>query len=63
MAGYVDVSPRAVLREIKRTVERANDTWPALLREIPWSAGIKKTMAARWPGLALFDGEENPFKK
>jgi serine/threonine-protein kinase HipA len=63
MAGYVDVSPRAVLREIKRTVERANDIWPALLRELPWSAGIKKTMAARWLGLALFDGEKNPFNK
>jgi len=61
MAGYVDVSPRVVLREIKRTVERANETWPKLLRDLPWSRGIKKTMSARWQQLPLFEGEKNPF--
>ncbi len=62
MAGYVDVSPRAVLREISRTVERANETWPALLKELSWSSEIKQTMAARWGGLALFEGDANPFR-
>lgn len=62
MAGYVDVSQRAVLHEISRTVERANDTWPTLLKELPWSNRIKKVMAARWGGLALFEGYGNPFR-
>ena len=62
MAGYVEVSPRAVLREIKRTVARANETWPALLRDLPWSRGLKKTLTARWEHLALFEDEKNPFQ-
>jgi serine/threonine-protein kinase HipA len=62
MAGYVDVSPRVLLREIKRTVDRANETWPNLLGDLPWSRGIKKTMSARWQQLPLFEGEKNPFR-
>jgi len=62
MAGYVDVSPRAILKEITRTVERANEQWPTLLQDLPLSKGVKKTLATRWPTLALFEGMNNPFE-
>lgn len=61
MAGYVDVSPKVIAREISRTVERASDTWPALLRELPWPKSLAKTLADRWPKLALFHEQKNPF--
>lgn len=61
MAGYVDVNARAILREVASTIERANDRWPALLRELPWPKSVKRTLEARWGHLALLTGKSNPF--
>ena len=61
MAGYVDVSPKAIMREVTHTVERANDTWPMLLKDLPWPKAVTKALAARWPRLALCEGTTNPF--
>lgn len=61
MAGYVEVSPKAIAREIAATVERANSSWPRLLKELPWPKSATKALAERWPKLPLFDGDKNPF--
>jgi serine/threonine-protein kinase HipA len=61
MAGYVDVSGRAILREVAATIERAHEAWPTILKELPWPEGLKQVLAARWPRLALFRDKANPF--
>jgi serine/threonine-protein kinase HipA len=61
MAGYVDVNPKAIIKEIAQTVERANDTWPKLLKGLTWPKALGKTLTARWPRLALFEGQKSPF--
>ena len=61
LGGYVEVSPRAIRREVSHTVERANDTWPKLLKALAWSRGIRTTLAAHWSKLALVEGQANPF--
>ena len=61
MAGFVGVPPAVAVREVRRTVERANDTWPGLLRTLPWPRQVTEALAARWPGLRLFEGMKNPF--
>ena len=61
MAGYVDVNAKAILREVTRTIERANDTWPTLLKDLSWPKAVTKALAARWPRLALCEGTANPF--
>jgi serine/threonine-protein kinase HipA len=61
LAGYVDVSPRVVAKEIAQTVERANDTWPEILKDLPWPEEVLQALAARWERLALIEGMRNPF--
>jgi serine/threonine-protein kinase HipA len=61
MAGYVDVNPKVIVREIERTVERANETWPQLLKRLPWPKAVTKTLGERWSTLALFEGIKCPF--
>ena len=61
MAAYVDVEARAVLKEIQRTVARANDTWPALMKELPWPDVARQDLANRWSNLPFFEGAGNPF--
>lgn len=61
MASYVDVSAKAILREVTRTIERANDTWPELLKDLPWPKAVTKTLAARWGTLAICGEKNNPF--
>jgi hypothetical protein len=47
MAGYVEISPRAITREIRKRVERANAAWPGLLKELSWLKGVTTIPAAR----------------
>ena len=62
LANYVDVNPRVITREIDHTVERANDAWPDILKDLPWPKSLGKALAARWPHLALFEGMRNPVR-
>ena len=61
MASYVDMSPRAIMREVAHTIERACDTWPKIIPDLPWPRTVTRTLAARWLGLPLFKDRKNPF--
>lgn len=61
MAGYVGVTASVAAREVARTVERANDIWPGLLKDLPWPRQVTEALASRWPRLTLFGGMANPF--
>jgi serine/threonine-protein kinase HipA len=61
MAGHVDMSPRAIMREVAHTIERACDAWPKIIADLPWPRTVTRTLAARWPRLALFEGRNNAF--
>jgi serine/threonine-protein kinase HipA len=61
MAGYVEVSARAIMREVEKTIERASDAWPKMMADLPWPKSVTRTLAARWSKLALFEGRRNPF--
>jgi serine/threonine-protein kinase HipA len=52
-AGYAGAAPNAVTKHVRATVERAADTWPALLRDLPMPDEFKQQLRERWSRLAL----------
>jgi serine/threonine-protein kinase HipA len=62
MAGYVEMSGRAIMREVEKTIEHASDAWPKIIKDLPWPRTVTRTLAARWPRLKLFEGRRNPFE-
>lgn len=53
IAPYIEVDLRVLEREMRRTVTRALDTWPAALKDLPAPDGIKKAITSRFSELAL----------
>ncbi|MFZ2008189.1 MAG: hypothetical protein WAV02_24130 [Stellaceae bacterium] len=47
MAGYVEMSARAIMCEVEKTIERASDVWPKIINDLPWPKTVRKTLAAR----------------
>mgnify|MGYP001035136754 CR=1 FL=1 len=52
-AGLLKVEPKVLLKEAKRTVERARDTWPAVLRDMPIPKAWKEQIVNRIAKLPL----------
>lgn len=46
-AGLLKIEPKVLLKEAKRTVERARDTWPAALQEMPIPKAWKQYIVDR----------------
>lgn len=52
-AGLLKVEPKVLLKEAKRTVERARDTWPETLRDMPIPKEWKEKIVGRIEKLPL----------
>lgn len=52
-AGLLKVEPKVLLKEAKRTVERARDTWPETLRDMPIPKSCKDLIVDRIEKLPL----------
>lgn len=52
-AGLLKVEPKVLLKEAKRTVERARDTWPETLRDMPIPKAWKEKIVDRIEKLPL----------
>lgn len=60
-AGYVDLAPRAVEDEVKRTIEMASDLWPGLLASLSVGEVLKNALRDRWGALQITASAANPF--
>jgi serine/threonine-protein kinase HipA len=61
-ADYVNMDPRALVKEAKETVERAADRWPLLIRDMPAPVKYMKVLRDRWETLALTTDIPNAFE-
>ena len=52
-AGAVQVNPKVVLSEVRRTVRQALEVWPDLLDDMPLPAEARKRLLERLPKLRL----------
>lgn len=52
-AGFLRLDPAWIRREVKTAVQRALDTWPAALADLPLSAADRDRLIARWADLTL----------
>lgn len=62
-AKYLDMDPRALIREARQTVARAADVWPALLRDLPLPDAAAAILRRRWETLALARDARNGFAR
>jgi serine/threonine-protein kinase HipA len=61
LAPFVGVEARVLIKEVRATIDRANDTWPAMFRDLPWPNEVREQLATRWEKLPLVKGNPNPF--
>jgi serine/threonine-protein kinase HipA len=61
-ADYVDMDPRALVNEAKETIERAADSWPALIQDMPAPVKYMRVLRDRWETLALTADITNAFE-
>ncbi|WP_269154001.1 HipA domain-containing protein [Methylobacterium currus] len=52
-AKVTGANPKGLLKEARRTVDRALDRWPALLDDMPMPAAMKNRLLERLPTLRL----------
>ncbi len=55
VASYLKLDPDWIDREIRILVERATDTWPAIMRDLPLIPPQREALIARWSGLRLIE--------
>lgn len=63
VAKFVDMDPRALVREVQSTVQRAAELWPGLLASLPLLPAAAKVLSARWRTLALTHAVADPFAR
>ncbi len=60
-AKFVDLAEEVLVREVRETVERAAELWPAKLKELPVDRGLAAMWKARWDKLTLTKAIKSPF--
>lgn len=55
VASYLRLDPAWIRREVKTTVQRALDTWPAAMADLPLSAADRDRLVGRWRDLTLVE--------
>ena len=60
-ARYVDMDPRALENEIRRTVAMASDAWADLSTSLGIGRALTKQLRDRWKTVPLTAGAANPF--
>jgi len=58
----LEVEPRVVRRQVAATVERAADTWPSLLPELPLLKKHASVLRRRWETVALTEGRRGIYQ-
>jgi serine/threonine-protein kinase HipA len=61
-ARYVDMDPRVLEKEARRTVAAAADTWPKLAASLGVDRALGKLLRERWTSVPIAAGVASPFE-